>query len=202
MTPGRRLLAVGVLAAGLAVGAWVLASGRQPPHVSPSLPASAASPARSPAARAGPVRLRIPVIGVDAPVDEVGLTPQGDLATPADPGHVGWYRGGSRPGEPGSSVVDGHLDWWSGPAVFADLGHLHAGDPLSVTFSDGHAAAFRISTMATYSADQRPPAQLFRADGPPQLVLITCAGRWDGTRYLDRLVVTARPEGAPRGLSP
>jgi len=194
MTPARRLLAVGaVLAAGLAVGAWALVGGRQPARVSTSAPAALASPTPSAAARAGPVRLRIPSIAVDAPVDEVGLTPQGDLATPTDPGHVGWYRGGSLPGEPGSSVVDGHLDWWSGPAVFADLGRLQAGDLLSVTFSDGHAADFRVTTMATYSADQSPPAQLFRADGAPQLVLITCAGRWDGTRYLDRLVVTAQP---------
>src|SRR5437867_4208901 len=135
MTPSRRLLAVGaVLAAGLAVGAWALAGGHQQAQVSTSAPAALASPAPSAAARAGPVRLRIPSIGVDAPVDEVGLTPQGDLATPTDPGHVGWYRGGSLPGEPGSSVVDGHLDWWSGPAVFADLGRLQGGDLLGVTF--------------------------------------------------------------------
>ena len=76
MTPARRLLAVGaVLAAGMAVGAWVLVSGRQPARVSPSAPAALASPTPSAAGRAGPVRLRIPSIAVDALVDEVGLIP-------------------------------------------------------------------------------------------------------------------------------
>jgi sortase (surface protein transpeptidase) len=134
----------------------------------------------------------VPAISVDAPIDEVGLTPQGDLATPSDVSHVGWYRAGSLPGQPGSSVIDGHLDWYSGPAVFANLGRLHPGDRLSVTYSNGPAAVFSVSTMTTYSADQRPAAQLFRADGPPQLFLITCAGPWDGTRYRERLVVTAQ----------
>ena len=192
MTPTRRFLSLGaVLAAGLAVGAWALTTSRPPPHAPRAAPLALPSPTA--AAPAGLVRLRIPGIGVDAPIDEVGLTPQDDLATPADPSHVGWYRDGSLPGQPGSSVMDGHLDWWSGPAVFANLGRLHLGDQLSVLFSDSQVASFQVSTMTTYSADLSPPADLFRTAGPPQLVLITCAGRWEGTSYLDRLVVVATP---------
>jgi LPXTG-site transpeptidase (sortase) family protein len=180
-----------VLAASFALVAWGLASVRQQAYAPTRPPPTLATPTPSAAAAATLARLLIPGIGVDAPVDEIGLTPQGDLATPTDVSHVGWYRGGSLPGQPGSSVIDGHLDWRGGPAVFANLGHLHAGDQLHVTYSNGHAASFLVSTMATYPADLRPPAELFRADGPPQLVLITCAGPWDGAGYRDRLVVTA-----------
>src|SRR5207237_142321 len=104
-----------------------------------------------------------------------------------------WYQGGSLPGAPGSAVIDGHLDWYSGPAVFADLGRLHAGDRLSVTYSDGHAVFFRVTSLVTFRADLRQP-QLFRTDGQPLLELITCAGPWDGAGYRDRLVVSARPD--------
>jgi sortase (surface protein transpeptidase) len=90
--------------------------------------------------------------------------------------------------------MDGHLDWYSGPAVFANLGRLHAADRLSVTYTNGDAALFRVRSTATYAADLRPPAQLFRTDGPPQLVLITCAGPWDRTRYRERLIVVATPD--------
>jgi sortase (surface protein transpeptidase) len=185
-----RLLSAGTILAASCVLAGL--SSVRPVYAPALVPASA--PGKLPAAPVATlVRLRIPGIGVDAPVDAVGLTPEGDLATPTDVSHVGWYRGGSLPGRPGSSVFDGHLDWYSGPAVFANLSHLHPGDQLTVTYSNGGAAAFRVSTLAIYSADLPPPPELFRAGGPPQVVLMTCAGPWDGSRYRDRLVVTAQP---------
>jgi len=201
MGPNPRLVLAGAVAAVCLV---LVAEGvtQTPAHPhGHRAPVTSASPTPSPepepstAPASSLARLRIPSIGVDAPIDEVGVTPEGDLATPTDPTHVGWYRAGSLPGRPGSSVIDGHLDWYSGPAVFANMGRLHPGDLLEVTYSDGSAAAFRVSTMAIYPANRRPPAELFRAAGPPQLVLITCAGPWDGARYLDRLVVTAQSMG-------
>ena len=183
------------LAAGLLVAGWAGARVGEPAHARP--PAVATSPP-SVTSTTAPRRLQIPGIGVDAAIDPVGVTTQGDLATPTDVSHAGWYRAGSLPGRPGSSVIDGHRDWYSGPAVFANLGHLHPTDPLSVTYSDGSAAFFRVSNLVIYPANARPPAELFRTDGPPQLVLITCAGPWDGTRYRDRLVVVSRPDPTHR----
>ena len=40
---------------------------------------------------AGPARLRIPAIGVDAAVESVGVTAEGDLHVPRDARDVGWY---------------------------------------------------------------------------------------------------------------
>ena len=108
------------LAALLLAAACSLAGLRELAPDPPAAASPAALPAPSPTSTPSLGRLRIPDIGVDAPIDAVGLTPHGDLATPADVSHVGWYRAGSLPGAPGSSVIDGHLDWYSGPAVFAD----------------------------------------------------------------------------------
>jgi len=49
------------------------------------------------------------------------------MAVPSVPSHVAWYSPGPAPGEPGDAVIDGHLDWTTGPAVFWNLGKLHAG---------------------------------------------------------------------------
>ena len=58
-----------------------------------------------------PVRLRIPSINVDAPVEYVGLTPDGAMDVPKERANVAWFNLGPRPGENGSAVVAGHYGW-------------------------------------------------------------------------------------------
>src|SRR5665647_1830768 len=58
-----------------------------------------------------PVRLKIPTINVDATVESVGLTPDGDMDLPKDPDDVAWYEL-ARPGEDGSAVMAGHYGTW------------------------------------------------------------------------------------------
>src|SRR2546423_2579280 len=70
-----------------------------------------------------PVGITIPAIGVQAPVEAVGRAPNGAIDPPpleqAD--IAGWYAQGPAPGEPGASVIVGHADDRSGPAVFYRL---------------------------------------------------------------------------------
>ena len=49
-----------------------------------------------------PVNLKIPKLGLDAKVESVWLTAQGDLGVPGDLNLLGWYNGSSRPGQAGS----------------------------------------------------------------------------------------------------
>ena len=55
-----------------------------------------------------PVRLRIPSINVDAPVEYVGLTPDGAMDVPKERANVAWFNLGPRPGENNSAVIAGH----------------------------------------------------------------------------------------------
>src|SRR5690242_10335905 len=59
-----------------------------------------------------PVRLSVPSIGINAPIEQVGTLANGDMATPAQNPWIdgGWYSNGPHPGEKGSAVIDGHLD--------------------------------------------------------------------------------------------
>ena len=61
-----------------------------------------------------PVRLKIPSISINAAVNYVGLTPEGEMDVPKNPPDVAWFDIGPRPGENGSAVIDGHSGWKNG----------------------------------------------------------------------------------------
>ncbi|MCZ9344216.1 class F sortase, partial [Streptomyces sp. TRM76130] len=71
-----------------------------------------------------PDRVRIPAIGVSAPLTGLGLTAGGSLDVPPaeEDNLAGWYEAGTTPGETGTAVVAGHVDSARGPAVFYRLG--------------------------------------------------------------------------------
>lgn len=139
-----------------------------------------------------PVRLVVPAIGLNAEVESLGLDAEGRMATPSRSDHVGWYSPGSAPGDAGNAVIDGHLDWTDGPAVFWRLGRLKRGDQLTVLRADGSQVKFAVQSLSTTPYDASTDA-LFTRSGPPALTLVTCAGAWDRQRgtYLQRLVVHA-----------
>ncbi|GAC1376702.1 MAG: hypothetical protein NVSMB44_45600 [Ktedonobacteraceae bacterium] len=138
--------------------------------------------------------LVIPAIGVDAPIETVGLDPMGRMGVPTRNqwNGVGWYQNGTSPGAPGSSVIDGHLDTTTGaPAVFWRLNALHIGDLVTVQDSSGRKAQFRVFKTQSYSADSAPLDQIFSRNDGTYLNLITCAGSWDYShnQFQQRLVV-------------
>src|SRR5215471_1689512 len=158
----------------------------------PVVPRSVSSAAPEQASKpvAAPARLSVPVLGVDADVEPVGVDGQGRMGTPSRPEHVGWYRQGAAPGQPGNAVIDGHLDWTSGPAVFWQLHRLRVGDEAFVSGSDGTRLRFVVDSVSTIAYDANVDG-LFVTLGPPSMTLLTCTGTWDRQRatYLQRLVV-------------
>ncbi|MEP7105982.1 MAG: class F sortase [Chloroflexota bacterium] len=213
------LLKTSALAAALLTCAAVvgLAAGQlrdRPAPVAPVLlPAGSPAPAPADTSIAGPLtsgqapvvaapdppgpRLKIPRLGVNAPIEAVGLDSQHRIAMASSGGRVGWFRDSPFPGRPGSAILDGHLTYSSGPAVFADLGRLRAGDLLSLVDGAGQTLAFRVDTLERY-APTASPTGLFASSGPARLALITCAGTWNEATatYSDRLVIRASLEKA------
>jgi sortase (surface protein transpeptidase) len=155
-------------------------------------PAQPAAP--SPPVRHVPARLVIASIGVNATVEAVARDPHNNMGVPSVASHVAWYSPGPAPGEAGDAVIDGHLDWTTGPAVFWNLAKLHAGDEIQVVAQDGAVQHFKV-TNAVRVPYTSPPAGLFATNGTAHLSLITCAGSWDKGRqtYQQRLVVDAAP---------
>ncbi|HVB21765.1 MAG TPA: class F sortase [Ktedonobacteraceae bacterium] len=143
---------------------------------------------------ANPERLVIPSIGVNAPVEMVGILNNGDLATPThDPWNdVGWFVSGPQPGQQGSAAMDGHLDRPGGyPAVFWNLRYMHVGERIMVMSASGKTLNFQATRVAFYAPQAAPIQEIFGNSGGTYLNLITCAGDWIPSQHQTtlRLVV-------------
>jgi sortase (surface protein transpeptidase) len=158
-------------------------------------PTDAPAPTADPMADTGPpTRVEIPAIGVDATVEQVGLTPDRAMDVPKGWMNVGWYENGFYPGEPGNSVIAGHLDTSTGgPAVFWDLNQLIPGDEITVTYENGSRLTFVMVDNRVYNYDAQGAIieSIFGKSLTPDLNLVTCDGAWDQglATYAKRLVV-------------
>lgn len=211
-TRDRRLLlaSIGAVAVGLLMIHQALDApmrtaplpARVPASVPASVPAAHSVPPPSPAPAPGPAlphspptRLRIPQIHVDAPFSGLTLDSAGALNAPPpnDRNLVGWYQDGAAPGEIGTSVVAGHVDTKTGPAVFLLLSTLQPGNTVDITRADRTVATFSVDSVQAFPKDHFPD-QLVYADAPDaQLRLITCGGAYDRNRqdYVENVVVFA-----------
>ena len=158
----------------------------------------AASAARSaaPIPVGVPVGLQLPRLGVQAPVDPVGVV-DGELQVPEDGKRLGWWVGSvAAGGKSGTTVIDGHIDTPQGRGAFYQLQHVEAHDQVVVTVAGGATVTYWVTERRTYAkADGLPPEVFGDAAGPPRLVLITCGGRYDAATasYDDNVVVVAVP---------
>lgn len=142
-----------------------------------------------------PRLLRIPALGVETIVQRVGITPSRAIAAPSNVHVVGWYVQAAIPGQPGVSVIDGHVSGRYAKGVFRDLARLKAHDVVQIEYGNGKTKTFEVMTVQTMSPEQAAVAMLRkRADIPSQLNLITCGGSFDRAagQYTARTVVETR----------
>ena len=211
MTVGTARLAVGVAAllllAGCAAGGG---RGAEP------LPAAAAQTTGSTAAGVDaargfhstrgyrgtpvPVRLEIARIEVSTGLQRLGRDRHRAVEVPSGPHRwdtAGWYAAGTRPGDPGSAVILGHVDSRSGPAVFYRLRELRRGDLVEVARADGSTVRFTVQRTEQYDKRRFPTAEVYYPTLTPALRLVTCGGEFDATagHYRSNIIVfaTLRP---------
>ncbi|WP_242882673.1 class F sortase [Actinomadura litoris] len=163
-----------------------------------------AEPSASPLPYAVPTRIDIPAIKVSAAVIALGLNDDGTLQVPRpgpDYDKAAWYIGSAAPGQPGTAVIEGHLDSArNGPSVFYRLGATHPGDLITITRTDRQDAIYRVDTIKRYRKTAFPTDTVFRDTDTPSLRLITCGGHFNTrTRhYSDNIVVFATLAILPR----
>ena len=143
-------------------------------------------------ARSVPLRLQIPVIGVDTNLMSLGLKADRTLQVPSSGSIAGWYTGEVTPGEVGPAIIVGHIDW-NGPGVFYRLRDLKPGDTITVSRVDATMPMFRVIKVAQYPKDAFPTALVYGHTATPTLRLITCGGAFNANtgHYADNTVVFA-----------
>ncbi|WP_432058761.1 class F sortase [Streptomyces sp. bgisy022] len=214
--PRRRLRAVTTAvfwgAAALVLAVSLLGGRESPPddahvpHAPPAVSATATTGATAPEPSASaespkqlppsePTRLRIPDIKVDAPFTDLAIGKDGRLEPPPadDTNLVGWFAKGVSPGELGTSIIAGHVDTKTSPAVFARLGELEKGDKFQVLRADGRTATFVVDGAESFDKDDFPDERVYADTPDAQVRLITCSGDYDHSvkDYTENLVVFA-----------
>ncbi|QMU77763.1 class F sortase [Streptacidiphilus sp. PB12-B1b] len=193
----RRLGAAVLLVLGLALISHGLPAGAPPQPIAADsvdgaaladIPGAPAMPA------ATPERIRIPSIGIDAPLTGLGLGPDGRLTPPPEDRTdlAGWYAGGPAPGTTGPAIIAGHVDNAHGPSVFYGLGSVQPGATVDIVRSDHRTAVFTVDGVEVYPATAFPDRVVYGRTSNPELRVITCGGGYTkATGYLGNVVVFA-----------
>ena len=154
--------------------------------------------------------MRIPSLGVEAPIEALGKVPGYNKLDVPRPRNVGWYHIYDKPGFGTNSIYSAHKDWFPdirGP--FYALTDLEDGDVVVVVMDDGREYIYEVFLQRRYIAGEVPMADLIsphEAEDPALrrpaneewVVLITCGGEFveanpDGSGYyVDRDVVIAK----------
>ena len=172
-------------------------AGSVEPTAAPVRPARPLATAVTPEA---PRAARLPS-GTVVPIRAVSTGPDGELAVPGDVRTAGWWRGGSRIGDPfGATLVAAHVDSRSqGLGPYVELLRARAGQRV-VLRSATLRQVFRVRSLRLVpQGSLAGRAWIFGAGGARRLTLVTCAPPYDVARggYQQLAVVTAVPVGPP-----
>ena len=139
------------------------------------------------------MRVEIPTIGVASALDRLGRAPDKTVQEPTRWQRAGWYAAGTRPGDPGSAVILGHVDSKRGPAVFYRLRELRRGDTVIIRRADGSSVRFIVQRTEQYPKDRFPTDEVYYPTLTPALRLVTCGGDFDATagHYRSNMIVFA-----------
>lgn len=176
--------------------------GEQSAEIGEEKPAPAAQPLSSAPQPPGPIaptRLVIPAIGLDAPVQPVGLVTvtqvgQTYMQWQVPDGYaVGWHESSAVPGQPGNIVLNGHHN--INGQVFRDLVKLKPGDVITVYAGD-RGYRYLVSERHILLEKGQPltvrlkNARWIQPTADERLTLVTC---WPYASNTHRLIVVARP---------
>ncbi|MEC0180324.1 class F sortase [Paenibacillus peoriae] len=138
-----------------------------------------------------PHKIDIPAVRIHSIIEPVAYLENGQMGVPGNTDRVGYLSTGILPGAAGNAIMDGHVDTYTGPAVFYPLKKLKRGDYVYVTGDGGCKLQFVVESVKFYLTSEAPIQTIFGPTEEHRLNLITCAGRYSRSKkeHEGRLVV-------------
>ncbi len=134
-------------------------------------------------------------IQVSSRVKRLITRSNGELTYPRNIHDVGWYEGSVKPGEPGVSLLVGHVHGDTKPGIFSRLNNVREGDVVEIERGDGLKLNFSVVNIESFEQDGFKLEQALRSfdHEKPALHLLTHSGRFDvrTNKYEKRLLVRA-----------
>lgn len=143
-----------------------------------------------------PSRVVIPSLAIDGNVVATGVNDRAELDVPADARTLVWYQYGPSPGQPGSAVIAGHLDWKGVLGIFHQLAATPVGERITVGYDDGSERTFTVTSVELVDKPAVAVDGTFARDGASVLRLVTCGGEFNDevNSYYSNVIVTAVPD--------
>lgn len=143
-----------------------------------------------------PRYIDIPEVSASGCVVQVGIDQHGAIAVPDNIYTAAWYVNSVLPGQPGLSVIDGHISGiYKQDAIFQHLSQLKSGDHFTVTLGSGKVLHYEVFKEQSVPLANAVGVLLTKDPGvTSQLNLITCGGVYDKKvgLYDHRVVVSAK----------
>ena len=173
------------------------------PSPTPTITVPTATPTPEPTPEPEPydgqlVAMRLPALGVEAPIEPIGLIEGQNKLDVPEWHNIGWYHIYDKPGFGTSSLYSAHKDYYPnkrGP--FYALTELKDGDQIIVVMDDGREYVYEVFFQRRYTRDTIPmhdliwphkarDPELLRPEDEEWITLYTCGGDF-----------VARTEGGP-----
>lgn len=137
-----------------------------------------------------PKYLRLPSLKTEGFIQKVGIDQRRQVAVPTNIHLAGWFIQTAVPGQPGLSIIDGHLDGRSQPGIFAHLDQLKPSDTFTVELANGTLRRFSVTSVQSLPVAEAAAVLFSQTPGlSHQLNLITCAGTYSTSKGYDRRII-------------
>jgi sortase (surface protein transpeptidase) len=141
-----------------------------------------------------PLSINFPTIQAGGFIQRVGVDKANQMVAPSNVHMAGWYVKSVKPGAPGLSIIDGHVQGLYSKGVFYKLAQLKVSDTFSVTYGNHSVRQFsvkRVDKVSVQDAEKYLYAHYTAI--PRQLNVITCGGKYiaSSKSYNGRVIVAA-----------
>ncbi|WP_158282128.1 class F sortase [Salipaludibacillus keqinensis] len=138
-----------------------------------------------------PTAIHIPSLDISTSVLPSGISNEGEFEVPSTGDTTVWFTNSFKPGANGNAVIAGHVDDFTGPAIFFTLKHASIGDLVIVEGEKNESFTFQVVSIESYPRRSAPIQQIFGYSSKPKLNLITCHGAYNRNKrtHEERLVI-------------